>query len=437
MHSVMLIQVPADADRGLTDEQLNWTIAATMLGGLVGCLVAVPAAPALGARRLLLLAMPLYLLGALAAGLGNSFVWVLSGRLVMFAAIQISQGTARGYVSEIVPPTRRAFYTTFMNGLLYLGQVTALLTAQYIDWQMLFLIGGCTPPVISICGVLFLPDSAKWLLAHGHSPDEAIRCVLFYHPHEDAAAEVAGIQGSLAVVDDGTPAWRLLGRRETVRPLLLAASQMVLFMWSGGMTVLLITAIVLDPADLPLNSYQRALVIPVFAIVLCAPSMPLIERFGRLPLLRSAGVASTAGCAVIAAFYFLPEAERTSLDWMVMLGAVVLGMTCFVIISPISFNYATELLPNKTRALGTNIVLMVLNLNNFAMLKAYPSLQATVGLGGAFVLHAAVSISQVLFAIFCLPETKGMTLEQIQQIFRPVHSIELPTHVRDEASSSG
>ena len=116
MHSVMLIQVPADADRFLTDEQLNWTIAATMLGGLVGYLVAVPAAPALGARRLLLLAMPLYLLGARAAGLGNSFVWVLSSRLLMFAAIQISQGTARGYVSEIVPPTRRALYTTFMNG---------------------------------------------------------------------------------------------------------------------------------------------------------------------------------------------------------------------------------------------------------------------------------------------------------------------------------
>ena len=252
MHSVTLIQVPADPDRFLTDGQLNWTIAATVLGGMLGCLLAVPAAPLLGARRLLLLAMPLHALGALAAGLGHSFVWVLLGRVLMFVALQMSEGTARGYVSEIVPPTRRALYTTFMNGLLYLGQVAALVLGQYLDWQTLFVVAGCTPPAICLCGVLFLPDSAKWLLAHGRSAEEARRCILFYHPHEDAAAEVAAIQDSLSGTDDETPAWRLLGRRETLRPLLLASAQMVLFIWTGGQTVVLITAIVLDPADLSL-----------------------------------------------------------------------------------------------------------------------------------------------------------------------------------------
>ena len=423
MHSVTLIQVPQDPDRFLTDGQLNWTIAATVLGGMLGCLLAVPAAPLLGARRLLLLAMPVHALGALAAGFGNSFAWVLIGRVVMFVALQVSEGSARGYVSEIVPPRRRAVYATLMNGLLYVGQVTALVLGQFTDWQTLFVVVGCTPPVICLCGVLFFPDSAKWLLAQGRSAKEARRCVLFFHSNEDAVAEVAAIEQSLEDSDDSTSAWRLLGRRETVRPLLLAATQMALFVWSGGQTVLVITAIVLDPADLPLNSYQRALVIPVFALLLSVPSIPLVERFGRLTLLRAAGAVSTVGCAIIAAFYFLDTTEQAQLGWMVMLGAVVAVLPYVCIVGPISFSYANELLPNKTRALGANIVIMSINFSTFVLLKVYPDLQTGIGLGGAFVLHAAFSILQVLFAIFCLPETRGLTLEQIQHLFQDVENV--------------
>ncbi|XP_043188888.1 facilitated trehalose transporter Tret1-2 homolog [Amphibalanus amphitrite] len=435
MHSVTLIQVPQQPDRFLTDDQLNWTIAATVLGGMLGCLLAVPAAPVLGARRLLLVAMPLHALGAISAGLGKSFVWVLIGRIVMFVALQMSEGTVRGYVSEIVPPNRRALYTTLMNGLLYVGQVAALLLGQFLDWQTLFVVAGCTPPGICLCGVLFFPDSAKWLLAHGRSAEEARRCILFFHPHEDAAAEVAVIQRSLTVADDGVSAWRLMGRRETLRPLLLAALQMVLFVWGGGQTVVLITAIVLDPADLSLDSYQRALVVPVFALLLSVPSIPLVERFGRLTLLRVAGAVSTAGCGIIAAFYFLPSGERAHLGWMVMLGAVVVVLPYVCIVGPISFSYANELLPNKTRALGANMVIMSINFSTFILLKVYPDLQAAVGLGGAFVLHAGVSVVQILFAIFCLPETRGMTLEQIQHLFKGVESrAALPVYAEEEAA---
>ncbi|XP_037094262.1 major myo-inositol transporter IolT-like [Pollicipes pollicipes] len=193
---------------------------------------------------------------------------------------------------------------------------------------------------------------------------------------------------------------------------------MVLFAWCGGFTVLLITAFVLAPVRLPLSEYQRAMLPAALATLVCVPSGIIIERYGRLPVLRLGGALSAIGCATIAAYFFLAAESQERLGWIVLTGAALTQVAFVGMIANVTFNFAIELLPNKTRTLGANIALAEINFCTFVLMKMYPVIKGAIGLGGGFIIHMLASLCQVLFATFCLKETKGLSLEQIQHLFR-------------------
>ncbi|XP_037093708.1 solute carrier family 2, facilitated glucose transporter member 6-like [Pollicipes pollicipes] len=377
MNSVTLIQVPGDPDGFLSADQPNWLIAATSLGGMLGGLMGAPVA--------------------------------------------IPEGCVRGYVSEIVPPKRRALFSALSNFMICLGQVLVVAVAPLLHWQVLFIVVGVVPAALCLSGLLFLPNSAKWLLSGGHSEEEAVRSIQFFRGTQvDAAAEVCSIHDSLQHAHaDGAalPMWTLLRQPGTWRPLSLVFIQMVLLPWCGSSTLMLITAFVLASVRLPLSEYQRAMLPAALAAVVSVPGGMIIERYGRLPVLRLGGVLSAIGCAAVAAYFFLAPESHKRLGWIVLAGAGLTQVAVVGMLANVAFNYVTELLPNKTRALGANIVLVVLNLNVFVLLKLYPLIRDGIGLGGGFVIHSLVSLCQVFFATFCLKETKGLSLEQIQHLF--------------------
>ncbi|XP_037093703.1 probable metabolite transport protein CsbC [Pollicipes pollicipes] len=284
----------------------------------------------------------------------------------MFVALGLSEGCVRGYVSEIVPPKRRALFSALLNFMVYLGQVLVLAVAPLLHWQVLFIVVGVVPAALCLSGLLFLPNSAKWLLSRGHSEEEAMRSIQFFRGTQvDAAAEPG-----------------------TWRPLLLASIQMVLFAWCGGATLVLFTAFVMTPVRLPLSEYQRATLPAALAALVCVPGGIIIERYGRLPVLRLGGVLSAIGCATVAAYFFLAAESQERLGWIVLAGAGLTQVAFVGMLANVAFNYVTELLPNKTRTLGANIVLVVLNLSGFVLLKMYPLIRDGIGLGGGFVIHS-------------------------------------------------
>ena len=443
LHSITIIQVPLDDDRFLDDDQLNWTIAVTALAAMSGCFLSAPIAPRLGARRLLAVTQPVYALASLLVSFGGSFGWVLAGRVMMMAALGAAEATVLGYVTEVVPPARRALFTASLSTLGFVSSSIALLSAPYVHWRTLFLVAGFGPAAVCLLGLIFIPNSAKWLLSHGHGEDEARRAIAHFRgEHYDADAEVARIRNSLRhhTQDHGAPIqqWRLLLRRDTLLPLMLAAFQLFLFIWTGGMAVSGITSYILAPVRLDISAYHSTLLPTAFAALFIIPGSLIVERCGRLPLLRFSGSLSAVGCAAIAVYFFASAELQERLGVLVLAGAALTQLAHACIISPIAFIYVSELLPNRTRTMAANISLGFMYTNLFLMFRLYPLLRDSLGFGGTFVMHAGVSLLQVLFAMCCLPETKGLHLEDIQRIFQgDENAIKTSAEVQEETVKRG
>ncbi|XP_037069761.1 facilitated trehalose transporter Tret1-like [Pollicipes pollicipes] len=338
----------------------------------------------------------------------------------------MSEGTARAYVSEIVPPNRRTLYTALLNGIVFASQAFSVGIARYVHWRTMFAIAGFVPPVVCLSALYFIPNSPKWLLSHGHPEEEALRAVHFFHGKDaDAEAEVHSIQASLKQTHvDGVslPMRQLILRRETLWPLLLITVELFMYVWSGGMAIAAILPLVLNSVNLPLDEYQRAVMPAALSAILCLPTSFVIERFGRLPLLRVSGAISALGCTAIVSFSYLPEALQLTQGWLALLGAVLLQLTFSCIVLPIAYTYVNELLPNRTRTLCANVTMGTMYIDLFIFFKVFPMLVSSIGLGGVFIIHLLVSVSQIVFATFCLPETKDLSLEQIQKLFQTTKS---------------
>ncbi|XP_043202800.1 facilitated trehalose transporter Tret1-like [Amphibalanus amphitrite] len=156
-----------------------------------------------------------------------------------------------------------------------------------------------------------------------------------------------------------------------------------------------------------------------------------VEEAGA-PLGRTA-----VGCATIAAGDLL-GAEHAASGWLALGGALVCLLPYSTLLTAITFNYLGELLPNSVRSLAVSLVMGWFGLLVFVSLQLYEPLLGAISVGGVFLVHAAISLLQVLYASTLLPETHGLTLEQIQQRFfdtKPQTApVELETANGDRAS---
>ena len=79
-----------------------------------------------------------------------------------------------------------------------------------------------------------------------------------------------------------------------------------------------------------------------------------------------------------------------------------------------------ELLPSNAREMGSFIVNQTTNVSSIILIKFAPDLQELLGLDGLFWLFSGVAIFSIIFAYFCIPETFGKTLEEIEEHYRTI-----------------
>ena len=82
-----------------------------------------------------------------------------------------------------------------------------------------------------------------------------------------------------------------------------------------------------------------------------------------------------------------------------------------------------ELLPVKARSLGIGCLGFIVSLISFGLVKSIPNMFATIGIHGTFLMCACFAIFTMIFSFFFMPETFGLTLEEIEDLYRQENPI--------------
>ena len=402
----------------MSASQTGIIVGAVMGGGLVGTLIAGPLADRYGRRFMIGVSSMVFALGVTCVLLAHSFLTILIARLLLGMGVGIVAVAVPLYVAELVPASHRGRYVTFFQLFLTFGIVLAyfvdLIFTPSGNWRGMFAVV-LIPAVILFIGILFLPETPRWLLANGDE-EQAKRVLAKTRMAGEVNEEWRQIQDSLQETQ-GT--WSELIQTGRLLPLLIAIGVAVLNQWTGINSFLQYAPNILKMAGLGSNAVVMIGSVGVgFMNFICTVvAILLVDRVGRRPLL----IYGVTG--IIVSELFLAAINMFHLSPHVLGQLSLVGLIGFIVsyaIGPgvVVWLAISELFPTRVRGKGMALCLFFNSLAGALLASAFLDLVHFIGMAGTYGLCAFFSLFYWLIAKCYLPETKSQSLESIQSYFQ-------------------
>lgn len=388
-----------------------------LLAALVGALMGGYLADRLGRKWTIMLTAVLFILGSWITAEAHSYFMLLFGRLVSGIAVGVISVAAPLYLAEIAPPKSRGAIVSAYQLFITLGILGAYVInyiyAKKADWQEMFIIGSL-PAAIQLLALFFIPESPGWLFKNGKSrlaiiALERLRLDQDWKNHIDEMKHSASSRN--------TRVWRLLffSKLRTILfiGLFISAFQQI----TGINTVIYYAPRIFQGAGYTsaISATFATLSIGVINVLATLVSVWLLDRIGRRRLL----LIGIAGMVVSLCSLAITSFLRSSLiDEMAVISLITYVAFFAIGLGPITWVLLSEIYPLKVRGKAMTLATFVNWLCNYFVSLTFPNLLVSIGIGGSFLLYGIISMIAFWFVLRYVPETKGKSLEEIEQILQ-------------------
>ncbi|MBB5064088.1 sugar porter family MFS transporter [Granulicella mallensis] len=402
----------------LSHNQLGITVAIALVGTVIGAATAGSLGQRYGSREMLRLTAILYVLSAIGCAFAPSWIFLLAARFLGGLGIGGSSVLGPVYIAELAPPKLRGrlvgtFQINIVVGILlaYLSNyLISLLNLGAREWR--FQLGIASVPAAIFFALLFgIPRSARWLTTQDRL-DEA-REVLEMMGSPNSEAELADIRESLHMELNQKQAslFESTGNRLRYgKPIFLAIAIGAFNQLSGINAILYYLNDIFAAAGFSrVSGNMQAVAIGAMNLVATLIGMTLIDRVGRKMLLLI-GAVGTAICLSIVAVIFATNQHKVLLVW-----ALVAYIAFFAISQgAVVWVYISEIFPTRVRGKGQSLGSGTHWVLNAALSWIFPVIAARSG-AYPFIFFAGMMVLQFIVVLVFFPETKQVSLEELQR----------------------
>jgi sugar porter (SP) family MFS transporter len=389
------------------------TVSIALIGTVLGALFGGYPSDRLGRRSTLFWIGMLYLVSAIGSALATGWYAFMFFRFIGGLGVGASSVAAPMYISEIAPAAYRGRMVAMFQFNVVFGILIAFLSNYLLQgigddaWRWMLGVVALPALVFAVL-VLLVPESPRWLVVKRGAVDQA-RAVLDQINPATAESELSAIVESRYREGSESTTDRLFARQHRV-PVMLAVAFAVFNQVSGINAIIYYAPRIFEMTGLGKNaSLLSSVGIGLVNLVFTMLALAFIDRVGRrkLMLIGSYGLILTLGI-VSWAFYtrsFGGLLVPISLFVYIAFFALSQGAVIWVFIS--------EIFPNSVRASGQALGSFTHWFMAAVIAFAFPYITATLGGGNTFMIFAVMMVLQLLFVWKVMPETKGMSLEQI------------------------
>jgi MFS transporter, SP family, xylose:H+ symportor len=416
------------------DSLSGWTISSALLGCIIGAMVAGWISTVLGRRGGLVVAGLMFLLGSIGSawpefGLGeigkmgpDALRPFIIYRILGGIGVGIASMLSPLYIAEISPAAIRGRLVSF-NQLAIVG---GILLVYFVNWIVLeqgddswlkstgwryMLASEAIPSGILLILLMFVPDTPRWLVLRGRSA-EALAQLRRVMGEKDAREIVADIERTITTHSHKLLSFGL--------PVLLIGIMISVFQQFVGINAVLYYApLMFQNMGASTNSaFLQTVVVGGANVIFTVVAIVTVDKWGRKPLLITGAVIMAAAMLVLGSLF---NAKVVGLGALI---AVVVYIAGFALSwGPVAWVMLSEMFPNaiKGKAMGLAVAAQwIANLlvsASFKVLDGNSVLNALFNHGFAYWIYGAMSVLAALFVIRYVPETKGRSLEAIQDLW--------------------
>ncbi|MGD0433106.1 MAG: sugar porter family MFS transporter [Acetobacteraceae bacterium] len=390
-----------------------------LVGAVLGAIMAGTLSDRFGRRPVILVTALVFVIGALLSAAATA-VWILLvGRLLIGVAIGVASMLTPLYLAEISPAASRGAVTSLNQLCITLGILVSYLvgyafaeTAEGWRWMLGL---GAVPGAILAAGMLVLPESPRWLAGHNRMPQAEAVLRRLRVSAEDVATELATLRTDLMREGGRLVPWSAL-LAPGMRPALIVGVGLAMFQQVTGInTVIYFAPQIFQAAGLSSASVSILATAGVGAVnvALTIVSMRLIDRVGRRVLLLWSLGGMAATLLILAGGFAFGASGSTS--WITVLSVAAYVAFFAVGLGPVFWLLIAEIFPLALRGRAMSLATISNWGFNLVVTITFLGLINLSGRVGTFLLYAALTLVAVVFTAVLVPETKGRSLEEIEE----------------------
>jgi SP family galactose:H+ symporter-like MFS transporter len=407
-------------DFSLSVFSLEVIVSLGLAGAAIGALGGGRLADLFGRRTLLIATAAIFAVGAIVCAAATSPGMLILGRVIVGLGIGLSSSTVPVYISEVAPADARGWTVSLFQLAITIGILLAYVVdyafANVQGWRWMFGLS-VVPAAIFAIGMVYLPESARWLAKRGYH-DRARAVLARIRDTSEVDAELQEIEQTLARSETHGN-WRDL-LNPVLRPALIVGIGLAVFQQITGInTVIYYAPMIIQSAGI--SSASGAILatagIGVVNVLMTIVSMWLIDRVGRRPLLLT-GIAGMVVTLGVLGWAFHSSNRTGSLAWLAVISMMLYVASFAISLGPIFWLLIAEIYPLRVRSSSEGLAATFNWSSNLLVSLTFLTLLQVIGAPRTFWLYGLFAIGAWLFSYRLVPETKGRTLEEIENFWR-------------------
>lgn len=390
------------------------------LGAISGPLLGLYFTQRYGSRKIMLTAALLFIVSAIGCAVAFTIWDFIFWRAITGAGIGLAMMSSPIYIAELSPVHLRGRLVNINQLTNVLGINIAIVAAYFLSfpgWGWRWMMGSeLVPAAILFIGLFFIPESPRWLIRKGYHI-KGLQILTKINGEIQAKKELQEIQQGIE--KEGLIVDKLL--QPSYKKVFLIAIVLMIFSQINGVNVILTYApTILENAGFSKGTDAILNSIPIYVFILITTilSFWLINRFSRRGLLITSILLMAIGHMIMAIVLQLHLPSMYILiPMLISTGAFTLGF------APLSWIIVSEIFPNRIRNKGLAIVCSFLFLSTFFANQTFPMLTHWFSKqfgqpAGVYWVFFGICLACVFFSYKMVPETKGLSLEQISELWQ-------------------
>lgn len=403
-------------DFDVNDAAIERIVSSMMVGAAIGAAVAVWLSRHLGRKRALALSGGLFVVGSLASGGAWSPASLIAARMVLGFALGIAAFTAPLYLAEVAPREKRGAMISVYQLMIAVGILVAYLSDtgfSYLhSWRWMLGVIAC-PGALFLLGVLSLPESPRWLVLRRRDQDAHAVLRALRGNDEVVRREVDEIRQQLSVPQSG---WRLFRQSANFRRSVVLGVALQVVQQLTGISVVMYYAphIFADMGYATGTQMLFTIIVGLTQVFSTLIAVGFVDRVGRKPILYTGFAVMAIGLGIVGGLMYVGVA--TPAERLFAIATLLIFVVGFSFSAgPLVWMLCSEIQPLKGRDFGIGVSTVTNWVLTAAVGASFLTLLNHFGSAQTFWLYAALNAVFLLFTWAMVPETKGVTLEQIER----------------------
>ncbi|CAK1552855.1 unnamed protein product [Leptosia nina] len=410
----------------ITEGEASWIASLSAVGTPIGCILSGYLMDNIGRRRTLIFTEVPLIVGWIMISFAQNVIMIYIGRLLVGFGSGMVGAPARVYTCEVSQPHLRGMLGAMASVGVSTGVLIQYVIGSATSWNILAGVSAIVP-IVSLLGMLALPETPNYLLTQDKP--------------EKAEKSLSKLRGSTCNLNEEIQKMISFKEKNHVEPLrtpreiikaLLAPSALkpfgilalyfFIYQWCGVNTITFYAVEVFEASGASLDKYSLTISMGVLRVIFTVVGCILCRRCGRRPLTFVSSLGCGTSMVVLSVYlYYVQYWKENNLppqySWIPVASIYLFMVFCTLGFLIVPWIMIGEVYPTQVRGIIGGMTTCIAHLSIFTVVKTFPYLKHSLNDYGTFGLYGGLSLCGTAFFYFFLPETKGKSLQEIEDYF--------------------